>query len=417
MRVVLFGGLNTQEGEAVAMTAAGNGTGALAASRSRLAHSPIAVFAPPALSLLLVIAIVRFACSRRARPRHLRDGISTPLNVQRAIFGIDFAWAPAWVHGAVCSGGVFASFVLHDFLQEVITKDTAGTLPLLMTSFEFGACSLLPALQLVVAQGPRGFVAPKGVAMWPVAAIAACLLASLSLGNVALRYVSYPLKVVLKSSKILPAMLMGVAMLGKRYLWPHYAAALMLSAGVIGCTAADKWVEGGRPSSAMGVCLLLVAVCCDAVSPVLQERLLGGEQLSPAQLMLRTNLLALLGTLAAWILTGEHAALAALPAAEPAHLLLALGAFGCSSFAGVTFMLALIEVWGSAVGVAVGTLRKVLTIWLSFFWWSKPFSATFAVSGLAVLLALALNAAAKRLALTQICRCLSRERPEFIPAT
>ena len=60
-------------------------------------------------------------------------------------------------------------------------------------------------------------------------------------------------------------------------------------------------------------------------------------------------------------------------------------------------MLALIEVWGSAAGVAVGTLRKVVTILISFLWWRKPFSATFALSGFAVLAAIATNTSAKRI--------------------
>ena len=36
-----------------------------------------------------------------------------------------------------------------------------------------------------------------------------------------------------------------------------------------------------------------------------------------------------------------------------------LAVYGGTSFVGVSFMLALIDVWGSAAGVAVGTLRKV----------------------------------------------------------
>ena len=51
---------------------------------------------------------------------------------------------------------------------------------------------------------------------------------------------------------------------------------------------------------------------------------------------------------------------------------------------------------GSAVGVAVGTLRKVVTVVISFVWWSKPFSPTFALSGIAVLAAIAVNVCAKR---------------------
>lgn len=193
-------------------------------------------------------------------------------------------------------------------------------------------------------------------------------------------------------------MLMGVLLLGKRYSWVQYICALLLCFGVVGCTYADKWVASGQSSSATGVCLLLVAVCCDAISPVVQERMLGKYAVGAAELMVRTNLIALIGILAAWAISRESDAYATLPPdLDHSWLLLTLSVYGASSYVGVSFMLALIEVWGSAVSVAVGTLRKVVTIVLSFLWWSKPFSATFALSGLAVVAALVLNSYAQKI--------------------
>ena len=306
--------------------------------------------------------------------------------------------APRWVHGVVCSGGVFASFILHDFLQELITKTTEGRIPLGMTAFEFLACAFCPAVELLVSGRPL-FATGKLAPCWAFWSISAFLLASLALGNIALKFVSYPVKVVLKSSKLLPAMLMGKVILGKKYLAFQYVAAVSLCAGVVGCSYADKYVEGGKPSSALGVCLLLVAVCCDAVSPVVQEQMLGQHSVHAAELMLRTNLIALGGILSVWVASGEYASFPALQGGgdDPTFLIISLCTYGMTSFVGVTFMLALIEAHGSAVGVAVGTLRKVVTVLLSFLWWGKAFSLTFAVSGLAVLAAIALNSQAKRL--------------------
>lgn len=302
--------------------------------------------------------------------------------------------APPWIHALVCSCGVFVSFILHDFLQELIVKMTKGRIPLGMTCFEFAACAGLPGLQLALSR--RGcFETGKTAPSWPFWAIAGFLLASLALGNVALRWVSYPVKVVLKSSKLLPAMGMGVLLLGKRYTWPQYLAALCLTVGVVGASYADRYVEGDKESSLLGVGLLLVAVCCDAISPVMQERMLGKYAISAPELMLRTNLIALVGILFAWVAAREAEMYVDLPAHNPLLLLLALCVYGTSSWLGVTFMLALIEGHGSAMGVAVGTLRKVITIVLSFLWWRKPFSSSFALSGLAVLLSIALNAKAK----------------------
>ena len=296
----------------------------------------------------------------------------------------------------LAAAGVFASFIAHDYLQEQLVLTTGGHLPLTMTSFEFFFCAVLAALL-----APR---ADAGTSRWMAhGAIAACLLGSLALGNTALRFVSFPAKVVLKSTKLLPAMAVGRALLGKRYDARSYGAAALLCAGVIGCTIAERSNSASpsaeRASSTFGVALLLAAVLCDAVSPVLQERLLRYRDVEPLQLMQRTNTLAFLGTAAAWAATGESTAVAAAATRldSPTRFVLLLSLYGATSFTGVVCMLALIERWGSAAGVAAGTLRKVLTVVLSFVAFPKgPPSPTFAISALAVLAAVVLHARAPK---------------------
>jgi solute carrier family 35 (adenosine 3'-phospho 5'-phosphosulfate transporter), member B3 len=309
------------------------------------------------------------------------------------------AAAPPWTHMVVCSSGVFVSFILHDFLQETIVKSTHGSIPLGMTAFEFLACAMCPAAELL-ASGKEFFATGGTAPRWAFPGLSAFLLASMVLGNIALKYVSYPVKVVLKSSKLLPAMVMGRVMLGKRYLAFQYLSALLLCIGVIGCSYADRWVSNdGKAFSGLGLSLLLCAVCCDAISPVVQEQLLGKHQVHAAELMLRTNLIALGGVAVAWAASAEYKRYHTLweTADGAASLLVTLCGYGMTSYVGVTFMLALIDKHGSAVGVAVGTLRKVVTIVISFLWWHKPFSLVFSLSGLAVFASIALNSQAKRL--------------------
>ena len=115
--------------------------------------------------------------------------------------------------------------------------------------------------------------------------------------------------------------------------------------------------------------------------------------------MQRTNTLAFLGTAAAWAATGESTAVAAAATRleSPPRFVLLLSLYGATSFTGVVCMLALIERWGSAAGVAAGTLRKVLTVVLSFVAFPKgPPSPTFAISALAVLAAVVLLLTALR---------------------
>ena len=79
-----------------------------------------------------------------------------------------------------------------------------------------------------------------------------------------------------------------------------------------------------------------------------------------AELMLRTNGIGIAGIAIVWVWTREWVALAAAAkSAGGAYLLTVLSVYGVCSFVSIAAYLALIRCAGSAVGVAVSTLRKV----------------------------------------------------------
>ena len=65
------------------------------------------------------------------------------------------------------------------------------------------------------------------------------ILLSNFLGIASLSFVDYPLKVIMRSSKLIPTMAIGRVVLGKRYSLMHYTAAITLCAGVILFSLAD----------------------------------------------------------------------------------------------------------------------------------------------------------------------------------
>ena len=93
---------------------------------------------------------------------------------------------PAWVLFA----GVVGAGCLHAVLQEQLMHTLGRDLPLLITSFEFGCCSTLSLVTLLM-MGTNPMNAPRLTLL----RISLLVLASLLSGNVALRWVSYPVKV------------------------------------------------------------------------------------------------------------------------------------------------------------------------------------------------------------------------------
>jgi hypothetical protein len=85
--------------------------------------------------------------------------------------------------------GVLAAGCSHAVLQEQLMKDMRG-MPLLITSFEFGCCSLLSLIALLSTGGD-----PWNAPRWTLLRISTLVLTSLLSGNIALRWVAYPVKV------------------------------------------------------------------------------------------------------------------------------------------------------------------------------------------------------------------------------
>ena len=166
------------------------------------------------------------------------------------------------------SAGLFIFFGFHNYLQERIMA---------MPGWKYGSMlGLLEALGLALCTGAeRACCADKGStkrrAPWRAfLAIAAVVALSAMLSNSALDYINYPVKVVFRSAKVIPTMLVGVLLRGRAYAGGEYGAALLLTLGLIAFGFADFSVSPRW--SPFGLLLVALSVCADAFTPNLQVR-------------------------------------------------------------------------------------------------------------------------------------------------
>ena len=207
--------------------------------------------------------------------------------------------------------------IVHAIAQEELQRSMR--MPLLMTAAEFGICALCSLSWM----GNFGRGAPPPP-RWQLLRISVCVLCSLVSGNIALRYVSYPVKVVAKSCKLLPTMFLGTVLLRKRYSALDQLAAVLLCAGLVGFTLSSRSSGGDKDSSNLGIGLLLCSVSCDAVQVLLSERMLRAHPaLTPMHANLYSNGFGFFGVLSLLHATGE---LAEAPTSIP-WALLALSGF------------------------------------------------------------------------------------------
>jgi len=206
--------------------------------------------------------------------------------------------------------------------------------------------------------------------------------------NASLQYLNYPTRVLFKSSKLVPTMVMGTVMQGRRYSWLEYLAAAGLVLGILLFTLGDAEL---RPDfHPMGIALIAIGIAADAATSNYEEREFFRLEhpVSQPEVVTYASLFGTLWSLILLLPTDELGPALKHSHAHPSVLPLIFASAVCG-YVSVTFVLLLIHLYGATVTEMVKSMRKVLTVVLSFLLYPKPVSAKYLVGGLAVLLSLA----------------------------
>ena len=208
-----------------------------------------------------------------------------------------------------------------------------------------------------------------------------CYTLSTSLSKVSLAYISVPLQVVVKSSKIIPVMLGGRFITGTRYSKADYAGAVLLAAGVAlfsgagGNLSAAAAEQSSSSALAIGMGLLALTLCADALLGNWQERTMKESCISPSQMMLCQSVFAAGVSALAALATGEmEGGMLLLRAPGGGRIAWLLVTYATVMLLGTTAILTLVESYGAAAAVLVTLVRKCSSMFFSFMLWPKPLS-------------------------------------------
>ena len=301
--------------------------------------------------------------------------------------------------------GMFFFYIVHDALQERMFR---------FPGFKYGWFMTLAEVTMMVFGGMAtervnlGYP-PGGIRTVATSAlIGFCVSGSHGLGNTALRFTTYPLKVAFKSCKLIPTMWLGICLTGRRHGWIEYLAASIMCGGLVFITLADEStshvavssvtttgagtvataVGGGRILSDttdeedgsattlhfFGPALLAMSTCLDSVVPNLQEQLFKQTNVRTADLIFLSNAFMFLILLFYTAFTGEmQTAFGYCQQHTGVFLVLTLQA--TSAYLGLRCYLTVIREHGGVAGVLLANARKIVTIILSFVLFSKPCNA------------------------------------------
>merc|ERR1740121_1873596 len=161
--------------------------------------------------------------------------------------------------------------------------------------------------------------------------------------------------------------------------------------------------------------MLIVAILSDVAAVNTQQWMMQKQGVPPMSMMLRQNFCSLLGSLVLMFFFGDTSTLLAKAARNPVVLPYAC-AVGLSTAAAVWCTTHLIHEAGSVVQVGVSTLRKLLTVALSYALFPKPLTALHLFAILMVAAGLLLPSCGRRRrstgALAQRKGC---SRPRLVP--
>jgi adenosine 3'-phospho 5'-phosphosulfate transporter B2 len=182
-----------------------------------------------------------------------------------------------------------------------------------------------------------------------------------------LKYVSFPVQTVFKSSKIIPVMIMGKLLKGSTYPMSQYIEAILITTGVAVFSVLSKSGDSDKQTEILGLIFLLMYVCFDSFTSQWQDKVYvqyGRSNVDPYQMMLGVNISAICLTTVGLILSGDlpivYEFLVANPVCFKYNIITAI-----TSASGQLCIFYTIKEFGPIVFTIIMTTRQMFSICIS----------------------------------------------------
>uniref|UniRef100_A0A8P4KNB1 Adenosine 3'-phospho 5'-phosphosulfate transporter 2 n=1 Tax=Dicentrarchus labrax TaxID=13489 RepID=A0A8P4KNB1_DICLA len=269
------------------------------------------------------------------------------------VLGINLSSFSAPTQFFICVAGVFVFYLIYGYLQELIFS-VEGFKPFgwYLTLVQFGFYSMFGLVELQLTQDKRRRIPGKTYMI-----IAFLTVGTMGLSNTSLGYLNYPTQVIFKCCKLIPVMIGGVFI--------------------------------------QGVLLISLALCADAAIGNVQEKAMKLHNGSNSEMVLYSYSIGFVYILTGLLCVGGLGPAVAFCSEHPVKTYGYAFFFSLTGYFGISFVLALIKLFGALVAVTVTTGRKAMTIILSFMFFAKPFTFQYIWGGLLVLFGIFLNVYSK----------------------
>ncbi|GAB1599985.1 adenosine 3'-phospho 5'-phosphosulfate transporter 2-like [Argonauta hians] len=313
-------------------------------------------------------------------------------NEQKATMEIlcfDLSTLSRSVQFLICSGSVFFFYLIYGYIMELIFR-LEGFRPFgwFLTLLQFAWYSVFSILESILKKEGRRKAPLKTYSL-----LALISVTTIGLSNSSMGYLNFPTQQIFKSCKLIPVMIGGIIIQGKRYGVVDVLACISMCVGLALFTIADSTVSPNF--NLYGICMILMALCADAVIGNVQEKVLKRFNCSNIEMVLYSCSIGFVYILAALLITGNLFPAVYFCYEHPIPTYGYSFIFSIAGYLGLISVLTLVKSFGALIAVTVTTCRKALTIVLSFIFFTKPFTIHYLWSGLIVILGIIMNVYSK----------------------
>uniref|UniRef100_A0A1E1WA90 Adenosine 3'-phospho 5'-phosphosulfate transporter 2 n=1 Tax=Pectinophora gossypiella TaxID=13191 RepID=A0A1E1WA90_PECGO len=297
---------------------------------------------------------------------------------------------------ACCTIFIFVCYLAYGYILELIfSNPEVKPISLYITLVQFFITMALSYVESMIRSPIK-----RKIPLITCAILAALTLGTMSFSNLALSYLNYPTQLIFKSCKLIPVMIGSIIIMGKRYGFLDYCAAVVMCIGLTMFTLADS--KTSPNFDVFGVLIISLALLCDAIIGNLQEKAMKQYQASNNEVVFYSYAIAcvylVVITACSGIMTKGIQYCAETPLKTYTNIFL----LSVTGYMGLQAVLTLVRICGATVAVTVTTMRKAFSIIISFLLFSKPFVFQYVWSGMLVALAIYLNH-------------YSKQHPQYVP--
>ncbi|CAD5234643.1 unnamed protein product [Bursaphelenchus xylophilus] len=317
-------------------------------------------------------------------PQHRKD-LEREQSAQNVfLFGCNISKFSPTVQFLLLCSAVFVCYCGYGFMQELIfRKDGMKPFGWYLTLIQFCIYSLFSTAEAKMTTDNI-----RRIPMQTYFQLAFYTVATMGLSNASVGYLNYPTQVIFKCCKLIPVLVGGILIQGKRFGFYDVMAAGLMSLGLIFFTLADNSVSPNFDPR--GYFMITLALVADAIIGNVQEKAIKAHQAPNCEVVLYSYSIGSVYIFIGTLLSAEFFDAFSWFAENPSQYGNAV-IFSVLGYLGISVVLTLVRTYGALIAVTVTTMRKAVTIVLSFLFFSKPFTLNYLWSAGLVVLAIYLN--------------------------